>query len=67
MAQMEAWGDMPSLMVTQNGRAYAKFITDRLSLAHLHDTEGSRLGLAGYEVARSEHCVEEGPGLGVLR
>ena len=34
-------GDMPSLLVTQDGRAYAKFITDRLSFAQLRDTDGS--------------------------
>ena len=34
-------GDMPSLLVTQNGRAYASFITDRFTFAQLRDADGS--------------------------
>ncbi len=34
-------GDMPSLLVTQDGRAYAEFITDRFTLADLLDADGS--------------------------
>ena len=34
-------GDMPSLLVTQEGRALASFITDRFSLADLRDADGS--------------------------
>jgi superoxide dismutase, Cu-Zn family len=34
-------GDMPSLLVTENGRAYARFITDRFTLAQLSEGDGS--------------------------
>ena len=34
-------GDMPSLLVTANGRAYSSFVTDRFVLADLKDTDGS--------------------------
>jgi superoxide dismutase, Cu-Zn family len=34
-------GDMPSLLVTSEGRAWAKFMTDRFTLAELRDTDGS--------------------------
>lgn len=34
-------GDMPSLLVTQDGRAFARFITDRFTLADLLDADGS--------------------------
>ena len=34
-------GDMPSLLVTADGRAYSSFVTDRFTLADLRDTDGS--------------------------
>jgi Cu-Zn family superoxide dismutase len=34
-------GDMPSLLVTQAGRAYLEFVTDRFTLADLRDADGS--------------------------
>jgi superoxide dismutase, Cu-Zn family len=34
-------GDMPSLLVTADGRAYSSFVTDRFVLADLRDTDGS--------------------------
>jgi len=34
-------GDMPSLLVTANGHAFSKFVTDRFVLADLRDTDGS--------------------------
>ena len=34
-------GDMPSLLVTANGRAFSSFVTDRFVLADLRDTDGS--------------------------
>lgn len=34
-------GDMPSLLVTQDGQAFAQFITDRFTLADLLDADGS--------------------------
>jgi Cu-Zn family superoxide dismutase len=34
-------GDMPSLLVTQSGWAYLKFVTDRFTLADLRDADGS--------------------------
>ena len=34
-------GDMPSLLVTSDGRAYASFVTDRFTLADLRDVDGS--------------------------
>jgi Cu-Zn family superoxide dismutase len=34
-------GDMPSLLVTADGRAFASFATDRFTLADLRDSDGS--------------------------
>ena len=34
-------GDMPSLLVTSDGRAFASFATDRFTLADLRDGDGS--------------------------
>jgi Cu-Zn family superoxide dismutase len=34
-------GDMPSLLVTQNGRAFSMFVTDRFELDDLRDADGS--------------------------
>lgn len=34
-------GDMPSLLVTASGDAWASFMTDRFTLAELRDTDGS--------------------------
>jgi Cu-Zn family superoxide dismutase len=34
-------GDLPSLLVTAHGHAYASFVTDRFTLADLRDTDGS--------------------------
>jgi Cu-Zn family superoxide dismutase len=34
-------GDMPSLLVTKDGMAYAEFVTDRFTLADLRDADGS--------------------------
>lgn len=34
-------GDMPSLLVTDKGRAWLSFATDRFTLADLRDTDGS--------------------------
>jgi superoxide dismutase, Cu-Zn family len=34
-------GDMPSLLVTQEGKAWAQFVTDRFTLADLRDADGS--------------------------
>lgn len=34
-------GDMPSLLVTQDGHAWASFVTDRFSLDDLRDLDGS--------------------------
>jgi Cu-Zn family superoxide dismutase len=34
-------GDMPSLLVTKTGMAYAEFVTDRFTLADLRDADGS--------------------------
>lgn len=34
-------GDMPPLLVTQDGRAFTQFITDRFTLADLLDADGS--------------------------
>jgi superoxide dismutase, Cu-Zn family len=34
-------GDMPSLLVTQEGWAYLEFVTDRFTLADLRDADGS--------------------------
>ncbi len=34
-------GDMPSLLVTETGRAFSQFVTDRFTLADLRDADGS--------------------------
>ena len=34
-------GDMPPLLATKGGKAEARFITDRFSLAQLRDADGS--------------------------
>jgi superoxide dismutase, Cu-Zn family len=34
-------GDMPSLLVTDSGRAFSQFITDRFTLADLRDADGA--------------------------
>jgi Cu-Zn family superoxide dismutase len=34
-------GDMPSLLVAESGQAYARFITDRVTLAQLSEGDGS--------------------------
>ena len=34
-------GDMPSLLVTAEGKAYLRFVTDRFTLADLRDADGS--------------------------
>lgn len=34
-------GDMPSLLATEDGKAYLKFVTDRFTLEELRDADGS--------------------------
>lgn len=34
-------GDLPSLLVTEDGQAWASFVTDRFTLAELRDADGS--------------------------
>jgi superoxide dismutase, Cu-Zn family len=34
-------GDLPSLLVTEAGRAFSQFVTDRFTLADLRDADGS--------------------------
>lgn len=34
-------GDLPSLLVTEDGHAFSSFVTDRFRLADLRDTDGS--------------------------
>jgi superoxide dismutase, Cu-Zn family len=40
-------GDMPGLLVSRGGRAEARFITDRFSLAQLRDADGSAVMVHG--------------------
>lgn len=40
-------GDMPSLLVTESGKAYAQFLTDRFTLADLRDADGSAVMVHG--------------------
>ena len=40
-------GDMPSLLVTAEGKAYLEFVTDRFTLADLRDADGSAMMVHG--------------------
>ena len=40
-------GDMPSLLVTEDGKAYTQFVTDRFTLADLRDADGSAVMVHG--------------------
>lgn len=40
-------GDMPSLLVTNEGKAYTQFLTDRFTLADLRDADGSAVMVHG--------------------
>jgi Cu-Zn family superoxide dismutase len=40
-------GDMPSLLVTDAGKAYTEFVTDRFTLADLRDADGSAVMVHG--------------------
>lgn len=40
-------GDMPSLLVTDEGKAFTQFVTDRFTLADLRDADGSAVMVHG--------------------
>jgi Cu-Zn family superoxide dismutase len=40
-------GDMPSLLVTDEGKAYTAFVTDRFTLADLRDADGAAVMVHG--------------------